>query len=270
MLTLALAVIVSLAMAASYGYAECWDMSEDYSITNNPSGEWSYGRKWTVDGVAFDLFTETWGDSGWWFGNWGHGGPSIQGYPALWAKNNSNGYPAVRWICPKSGYYIISGTFFGVDSRGVDNMVYMVINGTTMFTGHLQYYGDITEYYFEGIYLSEGEPVDFLTVWNQGVYSEYGWISVYGMIQQLPVKNKTAGTRYERIQTAYDSASTDHTIITRGSLLEENLNFAANKNITLIGGYNCAFSTRPGFTTVKGSLTIGGTETVTIANVIIK
>jgi hypothetical protein len=130
-----LVAISSLSMAA-----ESWDASADYSAMNNPSGAWSYGRKWTVEASAMDLFTVRWGDSGWYLGNVGHGGPSIQGGANMWAKNNSNGYPCDRWTCPTTGRYNIRGRYNAADARGMDSYVYVVINGSVVFSSRIQQY----------------------------------------------------------------------------------------------------------------------------------
>jgi hypothetical protein len=50
--------------------------------------------------------------------------------------------------------------------------------------------------------------------------------------------------------------------------LSEELNLAGDSAITLAGGYDTDFSAPIGFTTVRGSLTIGGTGAVTISNMI--
>jgi hypothetical protein len=74
---------------------------------------------------------------------------------------------------------------------------------------------------------------------------------------------------YDNIQDAYNEASSTDTIRAQATSLDDNLLFAGNKTITLIGGFDCGFATSSGLTTVNG-LTIGGTDKVTIANIIIK
>ena len=95
--------------------ASNWDISTDYSATANPAGAWSYGRKWTVDATAMDLFTYQWSDTGWNLGNAGNGGPATQAGPILWPKYNGNGLPCIRWTCPKAGQFNIQGRFTGID-----------------------------------------------------------------------------------------------------------------------------------------------------------
>lgn len=83
------------------------------------------------------------------------------------------------------------------------------------------------------------------------------------------VKNNNTGQQFDLMQDAYNGAATGQTILTRAVPLGEDLNFANGKIITLIGGYGCDFQANLGFTTIN-SLTIGGTDTLTISNVMIK
>ena len=168
----------------SLPYAEMWNMSDEYSSTKNPNEEWSYGRKWDPEGGSFDLMTVKWGDSGWYFGNVGHGGPSISAGVALWAKDNSNGLPCVRWVSPNAGYFNLSTLFKGSDSRGVNVVVYVAINDSTAFSGEITQNGDETEYSIDEIFLDQGEYIDFVVRWNGGVYSEYNWTTVNATINQ--------------------------------------------------------------------------------------
>ena len=163
-----------------------WDPAADYSVNNNPSGTWSYGRKWTPEGTGFDSFTVKWGSGGWYLGNWGHGGPSIQGTPVdLWAKDNSNGLPALRWTCPQSGVYAFDIQFTGYDSRGVDVDVFTVINGTISFQDHIPA-NNFSVSFVQNQNLASGNVVDFVIKWTGGVYSEYSWTTVTGTIQTVP------------------------------------------------------------------------------------
>lgn len=162
-----------------------WDASDDYSINYNPNGVWSYCRKWSVEGTAADVMTVRWGGSGWYLGNVGHGGPSIQSGPILWAKNNSNGYPAARWRAPKRGIFSVGGRFRGADSRGVDSYVYVVVNGTIVFAGRVQGYQQAVAFALGPMSMDAGALVDFVVVWAGGVYSEYSWTGLDALITSL-------------------------------------------------------------------------------------
>lgn len=177
----ALAIVLAI-LPLPQQAAAAWDIAADYSLTSNPAGPWSYGRAWTVGAPAIDLFTVRWGDSGWYMGNVGHGGPSMQAGVLLWAKNNTNGYPVLRWTAPASGRYCVAVTFTGADSRGGDNHVYVVKNGTPLFGGRIQLYLQELVYASSDIDLATGEYIDFTAQWGGEVNSEYGWVRVSGFV----------------------------------------------------------------------------------------
>ena len=77
---------------------------------------------------------------------------------------------------------------------------------------------------------------------------------------------------YPTIQLAYNSATTGQTLHIQEELIKvEDLSLASDINVTLKGGYDCAFSTRSGYSTLYGSMTIGAASgAVTVDNLIIK
>ena len=134
--SLSLAGLICLASSAA-ALGAGWDLVGQYSIASNPTGAWSYGRKWSATAPGLDVFGVRWGSYGWYMGNVGHGGPSIQGVAGssviLWAKNNSNGLACARWTAPFAGRFTLHAAFVGADSRGVDNNVYVVVDGVQLF-----------------------------------------------------------------------------------------------------------------------------------------
>jgi hypothetical protein len=85
-----------------------------------------------------------------------------------------------------------------------------------------------------------------------------------------PVKTYSPEVAYDTIQAAYNATASPLTILAQKATLVENLTFAANKNLTLIGGFNCEFLAGSGLTAIKGRLIIGGTDSLTVANIIIR
>ncbi|HTZ18735.1 MAG TPA: SBBP repeat-containing protein [Dissulfurispiraceae bacterium] len=75
---------------------------------------------------------------------------------------------------------------------------------------------------------------------------------------------------YSSISLAYADALDGQSILAQATVMPDtSLNFADGKSIKLLGGYyECDFSVNPGFTTVQGSVTIGGGP-VTLENIII-
>ncbi len=167
---------------ASYTMLLSWLMTDALPSTDNPNGTWSFGRKWSATGSSFDLLTVYGEDTGWWFGNWGHGAPAIRSGLNVWAKDNSNGLPAIRWTCPTTGIYNIQPTFKGIDGRGVDVLVFVVHNDTVIFQGSIQAYLQEVGNSIEDLTIVQGDNLDFVVKWNGGVYSEYNWTQVSAII----------------------------------------------------------------------------------------
>jgi hypothetical protein len=83
------------------------------------------------------------------------------------------------------------------------------------------------------------------------------------------VKIQNSST-YSTIHDAYTAASsTDSFLLQAATITEPTLSFSLAKNITLHGGYECGFVTRPGRATILGSLTIKG-GSVIMEKIIIK
>ncbi len=100
----------------------------------------------------------------------------------MWAKANGNGYPCDRWTCPMSGKYNIRGQFYAADSRGMDSYVYVVTNGSVSFSSRIQSYPQTVSFTNDNCSLKQGDVVDFTISWGGGVYSEYSWTGVGGII----------------------------------------------------------------------------------------
>lgn len=178
--SLSLAGLICLASSAA-ALGAGWDLVGQYSIASNPTGAWSYGRKWSATAPGLDVFGVRWGSYGWYMGNVGHGGPSIQGVAGssviLWAKNNSNGLACARWTAPFAGRFTLHAAFVGADSRGVDNNVYVVVDGVQLFTARIVDNTTIVPFDAQELQLGAGSTIDLVVQWAGGVYSEYGWIS---------------------------------------------------------------------------------------------
>jgi len=185
-------VIGSLVIGAPGAIAGLsWDLATDYSTSSNPTGPWSLGRKFSPEGLDFTVLNVRWNDgrgtTGWYLGNFGHGGPSVaDSAPYLWAKNNSNGLPVVRWTSPFAGNFDVGAIFTGADSRGVDNRVFVVVDNHTVFSDIVSGALDTSEYVPTRLHLDAGDTVDFLLSWNGGVYSEYGWTKLAATIAAVP------------------------------------------------------------------------------------
>ena len=248
--------VPTFASAEIYNFA--WDSSADYSATENPSGAWSYGRKFAGSGSAMDLFTVQWGTSGWYLGNFGNGGPSVQAGPLLWAKANNNGYPCVRWTCPAAGRYNISGTFTGADSRGVDALVNVAVGGGT-FSERLQANLQTAPFANNNVFLNNGDVVDFTIAWGGGVSSDYSWTDldaqISGVVPPLvsPVQFKDADLSTLTfsgvpLSPAFSSSVTNYTATVSNSVTSVTVIPALSNSsatVQVVGGSNLVVGTNP-------------------------
>jgi len=157
---------------------------DTYSTVSNPSGNWTYARTNSVTASTVDVLGVRW-EAGWYLGNFGHGGPSVLDStgtgPSLWAKDNSNGFPVIRWTAPSAGVYDVLGEFEGNDPRGVNNNVYVVVNGAIEFNDLLTSPSDIAPFTMNALALSSGDYVDF-TLTNNGGNTEFGWTRINAAI----------------------------------------------------------------------------------------
>jgi hypothetical protein len=75
---------------------------------------------------------------------------------------------------------------------------------------------------------------------------------------------------YAKVQDAYDNALSGDVIQARAMDISEDLNLAGNIAVTLKGGYDGSFLANPDFTTITGSITIGGSGGVAVENLVVK
>jgi hypothetical protein len=71
------------------------------------------------------------------------------------------------------------------------------------------------------------------------------------------------------LQAALDAAGDGSEISATANLFKGDLLFSQTGGVTFKGGYDCAFSQNPGYTTINGKVTVSGTGTMIAENVII-
>jgi hypothetical protein len=84
-----------------------------------------------------------------------------------------------------------------------------------------------------------------------------------------PTIARVGATPYASLQEAMDAAGNGSEISATVHLFSEDLLFSQTGRVTFKGGYDCAFSQSPGYTTIKGKVTVSGTGTLIVENVII-
>jgi len=75
---------------------------------------------------------------------------------------------------------------------------------------------------------------------------------------------------FTSIQTAYNAAANGNDLQIQAMEFTEDLNLAGNVTLSLDGGYDSTYSAVSGMTIVKGTMTIGGSGSAAINNMIIK
>jgi photosystem II stability/assembly factor-like uncharacterized protein len=93
---------------------------------------------------------------------------------------------------------------------------------------------------------------------------------VLGTEHMVMLEGGAFPTPYYTLQSAYDNAGGDYLMKAMGTLFIENLDCSGDNAVSIKGGYDNSFSGNSGFTTIVGSMTIGGTGSVTVENLIIK
>jgi subtilisin family serine protease len=81
---------------------------------------------------------------------------------------------------------------------------------------------------------------------------------------------KIGGMPFGTIQAAIDSAANGDVIQVKTANFVEDLSFTGAGTVTLKGGYDCAFVSNTNFTTVSGKITIAGTRTLIIENIVVQ
>lgn len=95
------------------------------------------------------------------------------------------------------------------------------------------------------------------------VSCEVSYLSALGL-----VKNSVTSATYSTIQSAYNAASTEQSLLIRTGNFTENLLLNRNIVTSLLGGYDTGFTTASGWTNIYGNVTINS-GTVNMSKVII-
>jgi hypothetical protein len=82
----------------------------------------------------------------------------------------------------------------------------------------------------------------------------------------LPVKISGTSSYYTTIQSAYSAAAGGNVLQMQDMSFAENLSLMGAA-VELQGGFGCDFSANPWFSTVTGSLTVGGTGSIQVENI---
>lgn len=149
---------------------QVFSAADQFSLTQNPNGTWSYG--FTVGlGGPFTLYTIN-GNAGpsgasqpGWFGPFFGGFPLVDTNSSAQSLNYFNLHPAVpnlysvvRWTAPTSGEFDLLGLFLGTDFATTD--VHVLKNGVPVFDGQIRSRLD-TSIFDRHLKVVTGDTIDF-------------------------------------------------------------------------------------------------------------
>jgi hypothetical protein len=180
-------VAVLVAKGETVQAARVFDVAGDFSKTNNPNGEWSYGWSGTL-GSPFILSTDASVREGLdtWRGNIaGDGNPAVYhngtGSTILLAgsvpyapgefgfhpgPNGENGL--VRWTAPEPGLVSIASAFTGQGARTTTD-VHVLHNGLSIFDGLVEGFGNGTNFETSFTVL-QADTIDFAVGYGSNSY----------------------------------------------------------------------------------------------------
>jgi formylglycine-generating enzyme len=166
-----------------------WDVANDFSATQNPSGDWSYGWSSTLGG-ACQNFNTTINNAGLdtWMYNYDGGNASLahNGTGNPWSDLGNHIYLATnemhlhpgyhgefaiaRWVAPSGSLPVfVQCSFSGLDDDGVTTDVHVLLNGSSLFAGNVIGYGlPSLQSYSTPLTVSGGDTIDFVVGWGTG------------------------------------------------------------------------------------------------------
>ena len=170
--------------------ATTWDAAADFSPTDNPTGQWTYGYSYpNIDSTLTPYTIHFTDPSGLEFWNTGRTDlvPGVFKNPTaapitlstltvppegLAFHPGVNGeYSHVVWTAPTDGTYAINATFTGLDTGPTTTDVHILVGGISQFDGYvnLNGYGNQISDSFS-FFIFVGKTVDFAVGYGNGVY----------------------------------------------------------------------------------------------------
>ena len=156
----------------------------DFSLTNNPNGVWSFGTK--TSNASFTAYAnngQPWNGVRVWSNNPGgvccdmvaknttgttlsYAGVISQPADLLNLHPNGNGNKAaVRWTAPANGTYQFQGRFQGLDTVGTTTDATILRNGTPIWSNNVNGFGTQVNYDLT-LALTAGEVIEFAVGWG--------------------------------------------------------------------------------------------------------
>jgi hypothetical protein len=178
MSSLALVSVVGLMMfgmtwkgSSKEATAQVFSAADQFSVTQNPNGPWSYGFTEGLGGpfTQFTVNCTSCGGTGGLFDGWF--GPYFGIFPLVDTNEEArfintlflhpavpNFYSVVRWTAPIKGKFDLLGVFVGVDRTTTD--VHVLRNSVSLFDGQIRAQSD-TSIFDLHVVVAKGDLIDF-------------------------------------------------------------------------------------------------------------
>jgi len=178
-----LALILAAIGAPQVAAGQVYNGSDDFSVSSNPVGAWSYGYTTSLGGplILYDLVHDGGGVGldAWWSSDFGTIPPevlnngtalpitsvpdSITWQPGKLAfhPGPGNQRSVVRWTAPESALVSISAEFGLIDLQAGTTDVHVLHNSTSVFDTLLIGWGD-TATYSDDVEVQAGDTIDFV------------------------------------------------------------------------------------------------------------
>jgi hypothetical protein len=167
--------LVGVALCGGAAAQTVWNLSNDFSTTANPNGDWSYGSRATLGG-AFQLHTLPFADCG--CAGWESGGflgilrnPSFQAqtcgtvvFTAVGVTMHPgfNGeYSVARWTAPSAGTFDVVAVFQGAETVPTTSDAAILQNGTVVVAAPVNGFGPPGAIFGGPFTLNQGDTLDF-------------------------------------------------------------------------------------------------------------
>lgn len=199
--------------------AATWDLYDDFSIVNNPNGQWAYGYSPSfAAGYAFSAFPDHFENPdvpGWWVNTGGEvpllldwtnavapnvAIPSLAGCTGPGSMHSDTLFEmnVVRWTAAEAGVYDVSASWqqlLGRDDLRGDWTCYVVVNGVAIFSAYKPDYWSVPTDpgigyepipYAGQLALAAGDTLDFAV--DSGPNGDYraDWFTVDATITTVP------------------------------------------------------------------------------------
>jgi hypothetical protein len=102
----------------------------------------------------------------------------------MWAKDNEEGCPAIRWTSPKGGRFNINGSFRGEDKSFAEVVAYVVVNGVVVFEGKVTK-GEALGFNVKDVPIQTEGKIDFIIMWGGAGDAAGNWTKIDGVVRRI-------------------------------------------------------------------------------------